>query len=261
MNRDDLYSHYRRYYVPNNATLVVAGDIEPAAVMRRIEHYFGAIEPGAEPRRVQTREPEQEGERRVVLERPGTTRYLDIAYPAPAFSDDDFVPLLVADAVLSGGKGINLWAGGFGRNARTTSPLYQALVEPELVAGVSSALLPTEQPYLYGVSATVRDGVAESAVEEALFTAIDALARAKPSDHALRKAKNQLLAQLAFDDEGVTRIAHQLGYYATIADWKRLAGIGAEIEAVTAEQIRDVVERRLAANRCTIGWFRPQALQ
>ncbi len=260
MERDDLYRHYRNYYLPNNATLVVAGDIDSTEALRRIEHYFGAIESGERPRGVRTREPEQEGERRVVVERPGTTRYLDVAFHAPAFGDEDFMQLLVADAVLSGGKGINLWAGGFGRNARTTSPLYQALVEPELVAGVSSALLPTEQPYLYGISATVRDGVAESAVEEALFTAIDALAQAKPSEHALRKAKNQLLAQLAFDDEGVTRIAHQLGYFSTIADWKRLAAVPEEIEAVTAEQVRDVVGRRLSARRRTIGWFRPQAL-
>ena len=258
MGRDVLYGHYRDYYLPNNATLVVAGDIEPTDALQLIQHYFGAIEPGERPPGVRTREPEQEGERRVVVERPGTTRYLDIAFHAPAFGDEDFVPLLVADAVLSGGKGINLWAGGFGRNARTTSPLYQALVEPELVAGVSSALLPTEQPYLYGISATVRDGVAEAAVEEALFTAIDALAQAKPSEHALRKAKNQLLAQLAFDDEGVTRIAHQLGFFSTIADWKRLATVDDEIEAVTAEQVRDVVAHRLAASHRTVGWFRPQ---
>jgi zinc protease len=261
MGREDLYGHYRRYYRPNNATLVVAGDVEPEEALGRVEHFFAAIEPGERPRGVRTREPAQEGERRVVVERPGTTRYLDVAYHAPAFGDQDFVPLLVADAVLSGGKGINLWAGGFGRNARTTSPLYQALVETELVAGVSSALLPTEQPYLYGISATVRGGVAEAAVEEALFTALAELAEAKPSEHALRKAKNQLLTQLAFDDEGVTRVAHQLGYFATIADWRRLAELEDEIEAVSAPQVRDIVAQRLAPHRRTVGWFRPQALQ
>jgi len=234
-------------------------DIDPGEALRGVEEHFGSIEPGERPPGVHTREPEQEGERRVVVERPGTTRYLDVAFHAPAFADEDFVPLLVADAVLSGGKGVNLWAGGFGRNARTTSPLYQALVESELVAGVSSALLPTEQPYLYGISATVRDGVAEAAVEEALFAAVDALSSAKPADHALRKAKNQLLAQLAFDDEGVTRIAHQLGYFSTIAEWGLVSEIEGQIEAVTAEQVRDVVGRRLAPNQRTVGWFRPQA--
>ena len=173
-------------------------------------------------------------------------------------NDEGFVELLVADAVLSGGKGINLWAGGFGRNARTTSPLYQALVEPELVAGVSSALMPTEQPYLYGISATVREGVAEAAIEEALFSALDAAAETKPSDHALRKAKNQLLAELAYDDEGVTRIAHQLGFFTTIGARDRFGTIPGEIEAITAEQVRDVVARRLSASNRTVGWFRPR---
>ena len=145
---------------------MIVGDIEPNEALSSVQQYFGSVERGNRPPSVQTREPEQKNERRVSVERPGTTRYLDVAFHAPAVGDEDFVPLLVADAVFSGGKGINLWAGGFGRDARTTSPLYQALVETELVAAVSSALLPTEQPYLYSISATVRDGIPESAVED-----------------------------------------------------------------------------------------------
>jgi zinc protease len=261
MSRDDLYNHYRNYYCPNNATLVIVGDIEPNEVLRGVQQYFGSIERGNPPPGVKTREPEQKGERRVSVERPGTTRYLDVAFHAPAVGDEDFVTLLVADAILSGGKGINLWAGGFGRDARTTSPLYQALVETELVAAVSSALLPTEQPYLYSISATVRDSISESAVEDALFTVLDSLASQISVDHTLQKAKNQLLTQLAFDDEGVTRIGHQLGYFSTIADWKMIFEIEKQINSVTAENIRDVVARRLVSSRRTVGWFRPQALQ
>ena len=261
MSRDDLYNHYRNYYCPNNATLVIVGDIEPNEALRSVQQYFGSIERGNRPPGVQTRDPEQKNERRVSVERPGTTRYLDVAFHAPAVGDEDFVPLLVADAVFSGGKGINLWAGGFGRDARTTSPLYQALVETELVAAVSSALLPTEQPYLYSISATVRDGIPESAVEDALFAVLDSLASERSADHSLQKAKNQLLTQLAFDDEGVTRIGHQLGYFSTIADWKMIFEIEEQINSVTAENIRDVVARRLVSSRRTVGWFRPQAMQ
>ena len=261
MSRDDLYNHYRNYYCPNNATLVIVGDIEPNEALRSVQQYFGSIERGNRPPSIQTREPEQKNERRVSVERPGTTRYLDVAFHAPAVGDEDFVPLLVADAVFSGGKGINLWAGGFGRDARTTSPLYQALVETELVAAVSSALLPTEQPYLYSISATVRDGIPESAVEDALFAVLDSLASERSADHSLQKAKNQLLTQLAFDDEGVTRIGHQLGYFSTIADWKMIFEIEEQINSVTAENIRDVVARRLVSSRRTVGWFRPQAMQ
>jgi zinc protease len=258
MSRDQLYDHYRRYYVPNNATLVIAGDVEPADALEAAARRFGGIPEDETPEGVRTREPAQWGERRVTVERPGTTRYLDVAFHAPAFAEPEFVPLLVADAVLAGGKGLNLWAGGFGRNARTTSPLYEALVERELVSGVSSALLPTEQPYLYGIAATVRDGVSEAAVEEALFAALEDLASRGPEEHALRKAKNQLLAELAFDHEGVTRIAHQIGFFATIGDWERLAAVAPGIEEVTAEQVREVAANRLAPRSRTVGWFRPQ---
>ena len=94
MTRDDLYGYYRRYYVPNNATLVVVGDVEGDDVLRRVNQHFGTIRPGVVPPRALSVEPEQLGERRVVVERPGTAAYLKLAYHAPAADDPAFVPLL-----------------------------------------------------------------------------------------------------------------------------------------------------------------------
>src|SRR6266446_2692102 len=73
MSRDDLYGYYRRYYVPNNAVLVVVGDVDTDEVLRRVEKQFGGIKPGGEPRRVRAIEPEQLGERRIEVAREGTT--------------------------------------------------------------------------------------------------------------------------------------------------------------------------------------------
>jgi zinc protease len=196
----------------------------------------------------------------VVVERPGTTKYLQVAFHAPAVEEDDFVPLWVADAVLSGGKGVNLWSGGHGRNARTTSPLYESLVEPEFVSIVSSAVLPTEDPYLYTISATVRDGVTEDAVEGALFGTLERMSQDPPDEMALRKAKNQLLAALAFEDEGITQIAHQLGHFATIARHEIPVELPDRIEAVTPEEVRAVSEARWRPGGRTVGWFRPQEM-
>ena len=74
MTRDDLYGYYRRYYIPNNATLVVVGDVDTDDALRRIEHHFGGIRAGEIPPRRQTVEPEQTGERRVTIRRPGRRR-------------------------------------------------------------------------------------------------------------------------------------------------------------------------------------------
>lgn len=257
MGRDDLWDHYRTWYVPDNATLVIVGDVEPEEGMERVRARFGDLEPGGERTRRRQREPRQEGERRVRVERPGATRYLQVAQRAPAVAEEDFVPSLVADAVLSGGHGVNLFSGGFGRSARTTSPLYEALVDRELVSSVSTALLPTEEPYLYGIDAVVREGPSEEEVEEALFSTVEEIRRRPVDDHRLRKAKNQVLASLAFESETVTQIAHQLGYFATVARHDIFDDLPDRVEAVEAADVRRVAERRWGPEHRTVGWFRP----
>ena len=148
MTRDDLYGYYRRYYVPNNATLVVVGDVETEDVLRRIDRHFGGIPAGAEPDRLRTIEPEQTGERRVTIRKEGTAAYLKAAFHAPGINDPRFVPVLLLDAVLTGAKGINLWSSFRVPPPQRSARLYRALVERRIASGVSGALLPTEQPFL-----------------------------------------------------------------------------------------------------------------
>ena len=110
MTRDDLYGYYRHHYLPNNATLVIVGDVQADDAIRRAEQVFGSIEAGTLPERVHTAEPDQLGERRVTLRRERTTAYLKVAYHAPAADHPDFAPMLVLDAALTGAKGLNFWA-------------------------------------------------------------------------------------------------------------------------------------------------------
>src|SRR5262245_40192094 len=97
MSRDDLYGHYRRHYIPNNATLVVVGDVETGKAMERVNHYFGGIPAATLSRRLTALEPEQTGERRVTLRREGATAYLKVGYHAPSINDAGFFPALVLD--------------------------------------------------------------------------------------------------------------------------------------------------------------------
>ena len=93
MTRDDLYGHYRRYYVPSNATLVIVGDVDTDDALKKVEKHFGGIASGAPPARVKQVEPDQQAERRVVLRKPGTTAYWKASFHAPAFEDDSFFPV------------------------------------------------------------------------------------------------------------------------------------------------------------------------
>jgi zinc protease len=257
MSRDDLYSHYREHYVPNNATLVVVGDVDVDDVLRRAERRFGGIPPGPEPRRNTIAEPPQLGERRVVVERPGTTAYLKVAWHAPAVTDPDFFPMLVLDAALTGAKGVNLWASFPGLAPQRKARLYTALVERGLASSISGALLPTADPFLYSLALTANEGVSLTALEAALTEAVERLRTNGVTEAEAARARRQLRARLVFESDSVTNIAHQLGYFETVAGPGFLAGLQAGIDAVTAEQVSDVARRRLGDTTRTVGWFQP----
>jgi zinc protease len=257
MTRDDLYGYYRRFYVPNNATLVIVGDIDTDEAMRRVEHYFGGIRPGPAIERLRTVEPEQTGERRLTIRQEGTTAYLKVGYHAPSVADRNFYPALILDAVLTGAKGLNLWSSFHVPPPQRSARLYRALVERGLASSVSGSLMPTEDPFLYTVSATATAGSPLASVEAALLEALADVEIGGITDAELAKAKAQLRARLVFDNDSVTNIAHQLGYYETIASVDVYTGAPARIAAVTLEEVAAAARKVLAPSNRTIGWFEP----
>jgi zinc protease len=257
MTRDDLYQYYRRNYVPNNATLVVVGDVETGDVLRRVDKQFGGIPAGPAPRRVNVVEPEQLGERRVEVARVGTTAYLKLAYHAPAVGDAEFFPMLVLDAILTGAKGINLWSSFRTPPPQRSARLYRALVERRLASSVGAGLLPTEHPFLYLISVTAVAGVSLTDIEAAATAALDDLTRGGITGHELVKAKNQLRARLVFENDSVTNLGHQLGYFQTVAGLDVYREAPQRIAGVTQEQVESVARKYLRSDRRTVGWFRP----
>jgi zinc protease len=257
MTRDDLFGYYRRHYVPNNATLVIVGDVDADSALRQAERHFGGIPPGPSVRRLRTVEPEQTGERRVVIRREGTAAYLKVGYHAPATGDPAFLPALVLDAALTGAKGVNLWSSFRVPPPQRQARLYRALVERGFASYVSGALLPTEEPFLYTISATATDGVSLSTVETALLEELEYVRTAGVTPAEVARAKAQLRARLIFDSDSVTNIAHQLGYFETIGSLDVFTQITSSIEAVTLEQVAAVAARLFAASNRTVGWFDP----
>ena len=257
MTRDDLHGYYRRFYVPNNATLVIVGDVDTDNAMRRVDHHFGPIQPGSEPERIHTVEPPQIGERRLTIRQEGTTAYLKVGYHAPAATDTHFFPLLILDAVLTGAKGLNLWSSFRVPPPQRSARLYRALVERGLASSVSGGLMPTEQPFLYTVSVTATEGTSLGSVEGLLLEELDRVAREGISAAELVRAKAQLHAQLVFDNDSVTNIAHQLGYFETIASVDFFTAAPARIASVTLEEVALAARAVLAPSNRTIGWYEP----
>jgi zinc protease len=259
MTRDDLYGHYRRFYIPNNATLVVAGDVDADEVFRRAAKHFGGIPEGPEPVRPRAAEPPQVGERRVLIEREGTTAYLKMVYHAPAATGADFFPMLVLDAVLTGAKGVNLWSSFRGAPPQRKARLYTALVETGLASMVSGALLPTHDPFLYTLSFTAIDGVSLGALEAAALEAVERVRQGGVEPAEIVRAKRQLRSRLVFENDSVTNIAHQLGYFETVVGPDYFATLQQRIDEVTPEQVWQAARRRFGSTTRTVGWFKPLA--
>jgi zinc protease len=258
MTRDDLYGYYRRFYVPNNATLVIVGDVDTDEALRRVEHHFGAIQPGPAIERLRTVEPPQTGERRLTLRQEATTAYLKFGYHAPSATDPNFYPLLILDAVLTGAKGLNLWSSFRVPPPQRSARLYVALVERGLASSVSGSLAPTEDPFLYTMSVTVNEGATLASAEAALLEALADVERNGVTEAELAKAKAQLRARLVFDNDSVTNIAHQLGYYETIGSVDLFAEAPGRIAAVTLDEVATAARAILAPSNRTVGWFEPQ---
>ena len=257
MTRADLYGHYQRFYAPNNATLVIVGDVDAANAMRNVVGHFDRIESGVVERRSSTAEPEQLGERRTTIVKEGTTAYLKVAFHSPGVTDKDFWPLLVLDAVLSGAKGLNLWASFRIAPPQRSTRLYHVLVNSGLASAVSGALLPTEDPFLYTISATATDGVPLDRVEHALLAELERVRINGITPEELGKAKNQLRARLVFENDSITNIAHQLGFFATIASWPLSQSLLQHIDTVTVADVGRVAAERLRPTTRTVGRFEP----
>jgi zinc protease len=257
MTREDLFGYYRRFYVPNNATLVVVGDVDTKDTMRKITQHFGGIAPGEVSRRVHTQEPQQLGERRVTISREGTTAYLKVAYHAPGIEDPDFFPMLVLDAILTGAKGLNLWASFRTPPPQRSARLYRRLVNSGLASSVSGGLVPTQQPFLYTISATATDGASLEALEDATLEELDRVRTSGVTSREVDRARNQLRARLVFENDSITNIAHQLGYFETIASWRLVDSLRERIDAVTVDAVGAAAAARLVATSRTVGWFEP----
>jgi len=257
MTREDLYAYYRRFYVPNNATLVIVGDVDTKEAMRAAVRQFGAIAPGEIARRTPTREPDQLGERRVTLAREGTTAYLKLGYRAPAVAEADFFPMLVLDAVLTGAKGVNLWASFRTPPPQRSTRLYRALVNAGLASSVMGGLVPTAEPFLYTISCTAADGTPLARLEEAALAEIETVRRHGITAAERDKAVHQLRARLVFENDSITNIAHQLGYFETVASWRLLPTLLARIESVTVDEVAAAASDRLKPLNRTVGWFEP----
>ena len=255
MTREQLYHHYQVYYAPNNAVAVAVGDFKTADVLAKIQKAFGKIKPGPELPHLHREEPPQRGERRVTVEGPDTTAYIEVAYRAPRATEADFPAFVVLDAILAGASGLSLFGGG-GTNA--SSRLYKALVDTELAIDVSGGLATTVDPYLYSLSATVRTGHTPAEVEAALDAELARAVNEPVNEEEVAKAIKQARAQFAYGSESVTNQGYWYGFSEVFADYGWFESYLDRLAAVTVDDVKRVAQAYLTRGNRTVGWYVPK---
>lgn len=240
LTRETVASYYRRHYAPNNAVLVVVGDIEAEEVFGKAEQFFGSI-PGGEPvEAVPNRGRGATGEQRERLELPGRTSYLHAVYEVPPIDHADHVALEVLQSILSVGR---------------TSRMYQALVDTGLAATAGGWQYESSDPTVFAFEISLRPGVEHAAVEEAFDSVIARVKQEAVGERELTKARNLTKANFIYATDGVSKRAQQLGYYHVVNHYRYLEEFPAKVEGVTAEDVARVARTYFARENRTVGWL------
>jgi len=254
MTRDDLYSHYRSFYVPNNAVMAVAGDFDTKSMLARIKELFEPIPAGHELKRLARVEPAQNGEVRLSVEGPGATSYVQVCYRFPAASHPDFFPLSVLDSLLAGPSNLNMFSGGI---SNKTSRLYRALVDKEFTVGIHGGAQATIDPFLYTITMTIHPKRKPEQALAALDKEIQRVKEEKVSNEEIKRAMKQARAIFAYGSENITNQASWLGYAEMFANYNWFETYLEKLSAVTAKDIQRVANEYFRPQSRVVGTYVP----
>jgi len=243
----DAEEFYKRYYVPGNVTVGIAGDIDPARARRLAERYFGPIPAGPLPSPVITEEPPQEGEKRVEVETPAQP-FLIVGYKRPDQQHKDDPVFDVIASVLASGR---------------TGWMYKEMVRDKklaLAAGAQSGIPGSKFPNLFVLYSVPGAGRTVEENERAIYEIVERLKKEKVDAEALSRVKTKIRAGLIRQLDSNPGLAAQLAsYHANYGSWKVLFTGIEDIEKVTAEDVQRVaVEYFTKRNRTVAYTVRPE---
>jgi len=241
---DDCRQFYRTYYAPNNATVVLVGDVDEDEALKVIEASYGKIPSSQIPTDVAPAEPEQTSERRLSWPKPVTADKLRLGYKAPAIGHPDYAVLEVASEILFGGA---------------SSRLYRRLVvETEFAASTHASTAPFRDPGLYEIAVSMQRGHVAAEAEKIVDEELDKLGRQPLEPHELDTAKTRLLTHFWRELRPQAGKAEALGHYeTTVGDYRKLFAVADGYRRVTAADIERVVKAYLRTERRTVAVATP----
>ncbi len=252
MTVDDARDWYRRWYAPNNAVLVVVGDVKADEVFKLAQTYFGKLKPHALPLRKPQEEPKQDGTKRVTVKAPAKLPYLLMAYHAPVLRDvdKDWEPyaLEVLAGVLDGNPAARL----------NRSLVREQQVASEVGAGYDTV---SRGPALFVVEGTPSEGKTVGALETAIRAELERIKKDGVTAEELARVRSQVVAAKVYQRDSMF-------YQGMVIGQMELSGLSykdidarlAKLQQVTPEQVRDVARKYLTDDNLTVGTLDPQPL-
>lgn len=242
--RNNLYSHYKKYYSTDNAFLVIAGDVNPEETLKKIKAAFGGLKKGPAAKEHITKEPEQKGGKRIYLKKEAELPYIMAAYHTPSFPHEDSPALEVLSIILSGGK---------------SSRLYKSLVyEKKLALDAGSDYSGMYiDPFLFFFWAGAAPGRDIAEVENALYAEIENIKSSPPSEKEVQKAKNQVEASFIFEQDSLYMQAMNIGRFEMLGGWRLMDKYLDGVRKVMPQDIQKAAKKYLSEDSRTVGILVP----
>jgi predicted Zn-dependent peptidase len=238
--KKDLEDYFRTYYAPNNAVVVMSGNVKYDQVKALAEKYLEPIPAQKPPRPVHLLEPAQNGERRIMVQKQVATPYLSIGYRVPEAKHADYYALDVLSSILTAGK---------------SSRLYSALVDKkQLATTVFTNFGEAFDPALFTVNAVSNRGVKMEDLERAIYEEIDRIKKEGITAAELQKVKNQKLITFYNQIETINGKSNNIGTYEVFfGDFKKMFDAPKEYEKVSIDDIKRVASQYFRKSNRTVG--------
>lgn len=238
--KEDLEEYFRTYYAPNNAVVVISGNVKLDEVKRLAQKYMEPIPAQPAPKAVHLVEPPQTGERRVMVQKEVATPYMMIGYHTPETKHKDYYALDILSSILSTGN---------------TSRLYSAIVDKkQLATSIGTSFDETFDPNLFQIYAVSAKDVKEADLEKSIYDEIEKVKKDGISAQELQKIKNQKLMQFYSQIETINGKSNNIGTYELFfGDYKKMFNAPAEYEKVSVADVKRVANEYFKKSNRTVG--------
>ncbi len=242
---DDLKRHFEMGYSPSNATMIVVGDVSADEVFKLAKQYIEPIPSHDPPPKVTTKEPEQMGERRVVVKKFAQLPLLMIGYHVPEAANADYYALQVLQTVMFSGQ---------------SSRMYQRIVDKgQLAISINGGTYSSFDPTLFTIFVQPKAGVATADIEKAVYEELAKIGNEPVNEHELQRAKNILLVNFYRQQKTINGRASGLGAYEVYyGDYRKLYSAPDEFNKVTAQDLQRVARQYFTEKNRTVATLVPE---